>query len=77
MDHAAHWETSLLMHLRPELVDMTQIAGEDLDSDEGRQEAGIHGKDPRKYASAELGKTIADAIVAFIGAKAQELLAQV
>lgn len=77
MDHAGHWETSLLMHLWPELVDMAQIAGEDLDTDQGRQEAGIHGRDPRRFASAELGKTIADAIVAFIGTKAQGLLAQV
>lgn len=76
MDHAAHWETSLLMHLRPELVDMAQIVNEDLDSDEGRQEAGIYGKDPRQFASAELGKTIADGIVEFIGGKAQELLAE-
>jgi len=77
MDHAAHWETSLLMHLRPELVDMARIADEDIDSDEGRQEAGIYGKDPRKYASAELGETIADGIVKFIGAKAQELLEEI
>jgi len=77
MDHAAHWETSLLMHLRPELVDLAQIADEDLDSDAGRQEAGIYGKDPRQFASAELGQTIADGIVEFIGAKAQELLAEV
>ena len=76
MDHAAHWETSLLMYLQPELVDMAQIVDEDLDSDEGRQEAGIYGKDPRQFASAELGKTIADGIVAFIGGKAQELLAE-
>ena len=77
MDHAAHWETSLLMELRPELVDLAQIAGEDLDTDAGRTEAGIYGKDPRKFASMALGRTIADGIVEFIGAKAQELVAQV
>jgi len=76
MDHAAHWETSLLMYLRPDLVDMSQIAGEDLDTDEGRAEAGIYGKDPRKFASPELGKTIADGIVEFIGGKARELLGE-
>jgi len=77
MDHAAHWETSLLMHLRPELVDLSQIAGEDLDTDEGRKEAGIFGQDPRRFASRELGETIANGIVDFIGQKAQELLSEV
>jgi creatinine amidohydrolase/Fe(II)-dependent formamide hydrolase-like protein len=74
MDHAAHWETSLLMYLRPDLVDMSQIADENLDTDDGRQEAGIYGKDPRQFASPELGKTIAEGIVDFIGNKALELL---
>ena len=77
MDHAAHWETSLLMYLRPELVDLSRIADEDLDTDDGRQEAGIYGQDPRQFASRELGKTIADDIVDFIGHKAQELLSEV
>ncbi|MCE5237751.1 creatininase family protein [bacterium] len=76
MDHAAHWETSLLMYLRPELVDLSRIAGEDLTTDEGRRAAGIFGKDPRQFASRELGETIANAIVDFIGHKAQELLAE-
>lgn len=77
MDHAAHWETSLLMYLRPELVDMSRIAHEDLDSDQGRQAAGIYGRDPRQHASAELGKTIAHSIADWIGHKAGELLAEV
>jgi len=77
MDHAAHWETSLLMYLRPELVDMSRIAHENLETDEGRKEAGIHGRDPRKFASRELGEKIANAIADSIGAKAQELLAEV
>ncbi|MGQ9514228.1 MAG: creatininase family protein [Thermoproteota archaeon] len=45
MDHAAHWETSLMMYLRPELVDMEQIKGEDLEIDEGLKKAGIFGKE--------------------------------
>lgn len=75
MDHAAHWETSLLMYLRPELVDLSRIAAEDLDSQEGARAAGIFGKDPRRYASRELGERIATGIVDGIGRKAQELLA--
>jgi len=75
MDHAAHWETSLMMYFEPELVDMDQIQEEDLESDEGRRKAGIYGRDPRMYASAELGEKIADRIAERIGQRAQELLA--
>lgn len=75
MDHAAHWETSLLMYLRPELVDIAQIAEEDLDTPDGARMAGIFGKDPRRFASRELGERIALGIVDSIGRKAQELLA--
>jgi len=75
MDHAAHWETSLLMYLRPELVDMNRIKSEDLESEVGRREAGISGRDPRKYASRELGEKIANRIADRIGQKALELLA--
>jgi creatinine amidohydrolase len=75
MDHAAHWETSLLMYLRPELVDMSRIAHEDLETDAGSKAAGIYGRDPRKFASRELGEKIATGIVDAIGRKAQELVA--
>lgn len=75
MDHAGHWETSLMMYLRPELVDMEQIKDEDLESEGGRKEAGIYGRDPRIYASRELGKKIANRIAERIVMKAQELLA--
>jgi len=74
MDHAAHWETSLMMYLRPELVDMERIKKEDLNSEEGRKEAGIFGRDPRIYASQKLGEKIANQIADRIGQKAQELL---
>jgi len=75
MDHAAHWETSLMMYFRPELVDMDQIKGEDLESEDGRKEAGIYGRDPRVHASRELGEKIANRIVDRIGQKARDLLA--
>ncbi len=75
MDHAAHWETSLMMHLKPGLVDMNQIKEEDLESDEGSKEAGIYGLDPRTHASPELGEKIANCIAERIGQKALELLA--
>jgi creatinine amidohydrolase/Fe(II)-dependent formamide hydrolase-like protein len=75
MDHAGHWETSLMMHLRPELVDIKRIKDEDLESEEGQKRAGIFGRDPRIYASPEFGEKIANQIAERIGHKANELLA--
>ena len=75
MDHAAHWETSILMALRPDLVEMERIGGEDLTTEEGTSEAGIYGRDPRTDASAELGERIVSRIADNIGRKAQQLLA--
>ncbi|MDO8684488.1 MAG: creatininase family protein [Armatimonadota bacterium] len=54
-DHAAANETSLVMALRPDLVQM-----ENLPQDLSIWPAAIHGKDPRVNASAELGSTAID-----------------
>lgn len=54
MGHAGHWGTSLMMYFRPELVDMEEIEGEDLASEEGRKEGGIYGRGPRKQHLANL-----------------------
>jgi creatinine amidohydrolase len=77
MDHAGHWETSILMYLRPDLVDMERIKDEVLTTEEGVREAGIMGRDPRTDASRELGEKIVHRITDNIGKKAQELLADV
>ncbi len=74
MDHAGHWETSILMHLRTDLVEMERIKDEDLSTREGADEAGIHGRDPRTDASPELGEKIVNRIADNIGKRAQELL---
>ena len=63
------------MYLRPELVDMDNIRHEVLSTNEGAQEAGIWGRDPRTDASHELGEKIVNRIVDNIGKKAQELMA--
>lgn len=52
-DHAAKWETSILMYLRPELVDMSRLT--DL--------LGVDGEDPRIHASRELGRRVVELIV--------------
>jgi creatinine amidohydrolase/Fe(II)-dependent formamide hydrolase-like protein len=51
MDHAAHWETSILMCLHPDLVEMDRIRDEVLTSKAGADKAGIWGRDPRTDAS--------------------------
>ncbi len=53
VDHAAMNETSLVMAFRPELVQM-----QNLPADSTKWPVGVGGKDPRKYASAILGKQI-------------------
>lgn len=50
-DHAAANETSLVMALRPELVDMEKLSGESVP-------VGVWGEDPRKAASAARGNEI-------------------
>lgn len=57
-DHAAKWETAILMHLRPELVDLSRLN----DANAG-EAGGILGEDPRGSASPELGCSILAAIV--------------
>jgi creatinine amidohydrolase len=53
VDHAAMNETSLVMALRPELVQM-----ERLPKDPNFWPVGVGGKDPREFASAKLGHEI-------------------
>lgn len=53
VDHAAMNETSIMMALYPNLVQM-----DNLPSDSTEWPAGVGGKDPRKFASVELGKEI-------------------
>ncbi len=57
-DHAAAWETSLMMVLRPDLVDLSRLP-----SDPDEKLVGIVGRDPRVHASAEYGRRGIDAIV--------------
>ncbi len=63
MDHAAKNETSITMHLRPELVDLSQLP-------ESRSEwpQGVAGDDPRD-ATAEFGAACIDTTVEIIGEK--------
>lgn len=55
-DHAGAFETSLLWYLRPELVDLDRLSGNE-------PYQGVYGRDPKKHASPEEGKRLAEPIV--------------
>lgn len=67
-DHAAKWETSLMMRLRPELVKIERL-------DDNTASEGIYGEDPRSGASADLGTRAVDLIVANLSRMVSEFLA--
>jgi len=68
-DHAGKWETSLLMALQPDCVDMSRLP-----SDPEEKLVGIGGIDPRDTASVEYGEAGVNAVVEAIITKAHELL---
>ena len=73
-DHAAKWETSNMMFLYPELVDMAELGEGPINLDM-KPPSGIGGLDPRKHASAKVGQRNVELASEAIGRKAQELLA--
>ncbi len=66
-DHAAAWETSLMMYLRPELVDLNKLP-------EDGELVGVMGRDPRKHASKEYGEKGVKLVVEKINKKINKLL---
>ena len=82
MDHAGHWETSILMYLYPDCIDMNQIREEkikevNLESTDW-YDPGIEGQDPRDgHANKELGKKLVRGISEAIGKKAGELVSKI
>lgn len=54
-DHAAAFETSMLLALRPELVDLAE-----LDPDPAIAPVGVLGEDPRDHATAHFGRRIVE-----------------
>ncbi len=69
-DHGAAWETSMMMSLRPQLVDLSRLPAD------GGDEAliGLMGRDPRRHASSEFGDRCVEAIIRRVGEKVKELL---
>jgi len=72
-DHAAKWETSNMMFFYPDLVDMSALGDGPLAPDM-KPPDGIGGLDPRKHASAEVGRRNVELASQAIGKKAHELL---
>lgn len=72
-DHAAKWETSNMMFLYPELVDMSLLGHKPISMDMSPPH-GMGGLDPRKHASAATGERNCELAVKAIGEKARELL---
>jgi len=70
-DHAAKWETSYLMYLRPDCVDLSVYRS-------GKAEAlvGVVGTDPRVEASVEIGRRGCERIVTGMIRKAHQLMAK-
>jgi creatinine amidohydrolase len=67
-DHGGRWETSVLMALRPEVVNLSR-----LNSKPKKNPAGIGGEHPRR-ASAEFGNRCVEAMVSKMSEQAKELL---
>ena len=79
-DHAAKYETSSMLYLHPETVDMSQLAGPPTDDIRGPEDRtnwmtdeyvyhpcyGIVGIDPRAYASAEVGRENTERLLEFL-----------
>lgn len=71
-DHAAAWETSLMMYLRPDLVDLSRLP-----EDPEEPLIGVMGRDPRKHASKEYGAKGVELITNKIGEMVEDLLNKV
>jgi len=71
-DHAARWETSLMLYLRPELVDMNL-----LDPNPKNVPIGVLGVDPRGTASAEYGREGMEAMTEALRIRVHEALEEV
>lgn len=72
VDHAAMNETSLMLALHPDLVEMDRLP-----KDLHEWPVGVGGKDPRLYANAELGERALREQVARMAALLREALVQI
>lgn len=71
-DHAAKWETSNMMFLYPDLVDMAELGSGPL-APNMKAPDGIGGLDPRVHARADVGRRNVELAAEAIGKKARQL----
>jgi len=64
-DHAAWGETSLMMYLYPESVDLAQLGS--------APHKGVGGRDPKKYATRGDGERLAETIIGRLAGLAQQM----
>ena len=67
-DHAAGWETSHLMHLHPQTVDLTELPAE------GEPLVGVGGRIPPQRATAEFGRETLEAAAEIVVKEARHRL---
>lgn len=72
-DHAGATETSYMLYLNPEVVDLSRLTK---DGELNMEEDGVGGLDPRTNASAKLGRDAVNAVVAYTAPKVLALLAK-
>ena len=72
-DHAAKWETSDMMFLNPDCVEMAALGDAPMNLDM-KPPHGIGGLDPREHASAGTGERNVELCAESIARKARELL---
>jgi len=80
MDHAGAWETSCMMYAYGEKVNLETLRSRQLSSEEDMEMSkaeGISGKNPLKYASAEMGRKIIEKMGELIGSNAQAMLEEI
>ena len=64
-DHAAWGETSLMMHLLPDSVDLSQLGEE--------PHKGVFGRDPKKFAAEKDGRRLAETIINRLASLAEKM----
>ncbi|PHR62565.1 MAG: hypothetical protein COA47_03200 [Robiginitomaculum sp.] len=67
-DHAAMFETSLLLALRPDLVDLSEL------DDNGSDHLGVLGDDPLKFATTGFGQQILDKFEKIVSAQLSQII---
>ncbi|NLH48714.1 MAG: creatininase family protein [Myxococcales bacterium] len=75
-DHAAKWETSLLMAIDPTLVDLSRLPDDTGSLRQRGIEQGIMGICPKNTATADLGRQVLDTVASRLAATGTRMLTE-